>query len=85
VTISSQNIKFPEDLNNTLKNFNISEKDLNFNSVLVAFQVRNADKETSNMNELMTILKEEGLEILSYDKRLLEFEEAIYLKSRMIG
>lgn len=37
------------------------------------------------MNELMTILKEEGLEVLSYDKRFLEFEEAIYLKSRMIG
>jgi hypothetical protein len=30
-------------------------------------------------------MKEEGIEILSLDKRLLEFEEAIYLKSRMIG
>ena len=37
------------------------------------------------MLELVTIMKEEGIEILSLDKRLLEFEEAIYLKSRMVG
>jgi len=33
----------------------------------------------------MTILKEEGLEVLSFDKRFMDIEEAIYLKSRMIG
>ena len=33
----------------------------------------------------MTILKEEGLEILQLEKRDLDIEEAIYLKARMIG
>ena len=33
----------------------------------------------------MTILKEEGMEVISVDTRHLEIEEAIYLKSRMVG
>jgi hypothetical protein len=30
-------------------------------------------------------MKEEGLEIISLERRDLELEEAIYLKSKMIG
>ena len=37
------------------------------------------------MNELMNIMKEEGLEVISLERRDLEIEEAIYLKSKMIG
>jgi hypothetical protein len=37
------------------------------------------------MNELMAIMKEEGLEVISLERRELEIEEAIYLKSKMIG
>jgi len=37
------------------------------------------------MNELLTIMKEEGLEVISLEKRELDVEEAIYLKSRMVG
>jgi hypothetical protein len=37
------------------------------------------------MSELLTILKEEGLEVISVERRELEVEEAIYLKGRMIG
>jgi hypothetical protein len=37
------------------------------------------------MGELLSILKEEGLEVISLEKRELDIEEAIYLKSRMIG
>lgn len=33
----------------------------------------------------MTILREEGLEVISIERRDLEVEEAIYLKSKMIG
>lgn len=33
----------------------------------------------------MTILREEGLEVISIERRELEIEEAIYLKSKMIG
>lgn len=33
----------------------------------------------------MTIIKEEGLEILQMEKRDLDIEEAIYFKSRMVG
>jgi ubiquinone/menaquinone biosynthesis C-methylase UbiE len=47
-----------------MKGFNIQAKDLNFNSVLIAFQIRDLNKESQNLSELMTILKEEGLEIL---------------------
>lgn len=52
---------------------------------MMAFQIRSTEMQTQNMNELMTIMKEEGLEIISLERRDLELEEAIYLKSKMIG
>jgi hypothetical protein len=52
---------------------------------MLAFQVRDETMQTQNMGELLSILKEEGLEVISLEKRELDIEEAIYLKSRMIG
>lgn len=37
------------------------------------------------MKELLSIVKDEGLEVLQLEKRELDVEEAIYFKSRMIG
>lgn len=51
---------------------------------MMAFQIRSDTMETSNMNELMAIMREEGLEVISLEKKDLEIEEAIYLKSKMI-
>ncbi len=51
---------------------------------MMAFQIRSETMETSNMNELMAIMREEGLEVISLEKKDLEIEEAIYLKSKMI-
>ena len=53
--------------------------------MLSAFQVRDDQSYNQNLSELMAILKEEGLEILSLERRYLELEEAIYFKSRMIS
>lgn len=50
----------------------------------MAFQIRSETMQTSNMNELMAIMREEGLEVISLEKKDLEIEEAIYLKSKMI-
>ena len=52
---------------------------------MAAFLIIEEENENSNMEELNIILYEEGLEILSLDKRQLEYEEAIYLKGRMVG
>ena len=52
---------------------------------MMAFQIRSETMETSNMNELMAIMREEGLEVISLEKKDLEIEEAIYLKSKMIA
>jgi hypothetical protein len=41
--------------------------------------------QTSNTNELMAIMREEGLEVISMEKKDLEVEEAIFLKSKMIA
>jgi hypothetical protein len=84
ITVEPQEIKFPEDLTETMQNFNISAKDLNFNCVVLGFQVRDLQMKSQNLNELLSILKEEGLEIISLDNRFLEIEEAIFLKSRMV-
>lgn len=52
---------------------------------MMAFEIRSTEMQTQNMNELMAIMKEEGLEVISLERRELEIEEAIYLKSKMIG
>lgn len=80
-----KDLVFPPELIETIKNYNIQSKDINFNCVVVAFQIRSTDNYIQNMKELMTIIKEEGLEILQMNKRELDIEEAIYFKSRMIG
>ena len=68
-----------------IKSHNLEPKDINYNCVMAAFQIKDEDNEISNLEELAIILKEEGLEVLSMDKRLIEFEEAIYFKGRMVG
>jgi hypothetical protein len=80
-----KDVVFPAELKETIQNHNIKSKDINFNCVMMAFQIRNDEMRTNNVNELMAIMKEEGLEIISLERRELEIEEAIYLKSRMIG
>ena len=52
---------------------------------MMAFQIRNDTMQTSNTNELMAIMREEGLEVISMEKKDLEVEEAIFLKSKMIA
>ena len=39
-------------------------KDINFNCVIAVFQVRDTENYQNNLNELLTIIKEEGLEVL---------------------
>jgi hypothetical protein len=85
VCITPDDILIPEELKETFQNHNIASKDINFNCVMLAFQLREESTQTQNMSELLTILKEEGLEVISVERRELEVEEAIYLKGRMIG
>ena len=53
--------------------------------MIMAFQVREEEHYNQNLKELTTILKEEGLEILSIERRYLEVEECLYFKNRMVG
>ena len=80
-----KDIIFPPELQETIKDHNIQSKDVNFNSVVAIFQVRDTEHEPANVKELLAILKEEGLEVLQLERRPLEVEEAIYIKNRLIG
>lgn len=60
-------------------------RDINFNCVIAVFQVRDTENYQNNLNELLTIIKEEGLEVLQMEKRDIDVEEAIYFKTRMVG
>ena len=80
-----EELVFPKIVMETLRDFPIKSKDLNFNCTVLAFQVRDEKSQTKNFKELTRILKEEGYEILSQQLRLLEIEEANFLKSRMVG
>eukprot|EP00347_Sterkiella_histriomuscorum_P005365 403356888 len=80
-----KDLVFPPELSETIKNYNIRSKDINFNCVIAVFQVRDTEKYQNNLNELLTIIKEDGLEVLQMEKRDLDVEEAIYFKTRMVG
>ncbi|CDW75782.1 UNKNOWN [Stylonychia lemnae] len=80
-----KDVQFPPELSETIKNYNIQSRDVNFNCIIAVFQIRDTEHYFPNLNEFMTIIKEEGLEILQMEKRSLDIEEAIYFKNRIVG
>jgi len=83
----------PEPAARTLGSFNIRQSELNFNAVLAVFEVREPrprkGKATIDpgreIGALVTLLRAEGLEVLSLDTRPLDAREALHLRSRQLN
>ena len=80
--IESEQLKFPEDLSQVLTNYNIQSADLNFNCVLAAFLITDPNSQMLCIAEISQLLKDEGMEVLSCNKRPVTPEEAFFLHSR---
>jgi len=78
-------VVFPPDLAETLKAYNLQPRDINFNSILTAFQVGSEEKAEINFRELAALLKEEGIEIVSFEKRKLLLTEAVLMKGKIFS
>lgn len=64
----------PEPLSATIRSFNIRQTDINFNAAFIAFEIKPEDGDydgekwaTRNVGALVTLLRGEGLEVLSLE------------------
>lgn len=66
----------------TITSFNIRQQDINFNAVLAVFEIKDEKNAARNTAAFSTLLRGEGLEVLSLEIRALDVEEALFLRSR---
>jgi hypothetical protein len=85
VAVLPEDIRFPEGLHESIKSHALVCNDLNFNCIFMAYQIRDQLKKGQNVQELVTLLRDEGLEVVSIAAKNLEVEEAIFLKARMVA
>ena len=57
-------------------------QDLNYNCVMSTFLLEQNNK--NKLNEVISLLKNQGIEVISMSKRYLSAEEAFLLRSRII-
>lgn len=81
----AENNVFPDKLAETFRSFNLGPKDINFNSLLATFQVIKEEKYQLNMNQILNLLKDEGIEVLALDKRELDAGETVYLRGKALN
>lgn len=59
-------------------------QDLNFNSVLAVFLIKNKEKASFNVSGISHMLLESGIEVVTLKKRELDYREAVFLQSRVV-
>lgn len=72
----------PRHMADSITSFNIRQQDINFNAVLAVFEIKDESTASRNVAALATLLRGEGLEVLSLEVRALDVEEALFLRSR---
>lgn len=74
--------KFPEHLADLVRANNIQSNDINWNCLMATFMLEVGSK--SKTAEVIELLKEEGIEVISFSQRHLQSEEAFLLRSRIV-
>jgi hypothetical protein len=68
----------------SITGFNIRQSELNFNAVLAVFALKEGAEWDGQVGALVTLLRAEGLEVLSLETRPLDAREALHLRSRQL-
>ena len=68
----------------SITGFNIRQSELNFNALLAVFEIKEGSDWGSHVGALVTLLRAEGLEVLSLETRALDAQEALHLRSRQL-
>lgn len=77
--------EMPESLSNLLAGKNIQSQDLNYNCVLTAFMIKDSPNKIQIAIDIANLVKEEGIEMLTTTCRFLNFNEAFYLRNRVVA
>jgi hypothetical protein len=73
---------FPENLGELVKANNIQSEDINWNCVMGTFMLERGSK--NKITDVIELMKEEGIEVISYTQRYMQAEEAFLLRSRIV-
>jgi len=68
----------------SITGFNMRQSELNFNALVTAFEIKEGHDWGSHVSALVTLLRAEGLEVLSLETRALDAREALHLRSRQL-
>jgi len=74
----------PDAAAESLTGFNIRQSELNFNALLAVFSIQEGNDWGRHVGALVTLLRAEGLEVLSLEARPLDAQEALHLRSRQL-
>lgn len=74
----------PEPVARSITGFNIRQSELNFNALLAVFELKEGRDCSGQVSALATLLRSEGLEVLSLETRPLDAHEALHLRSRQL-
>ena len=77
--------EMPEKLSSLLTGKNIQSQDLNYNCILAAFMIKDSPNKIQIAIDIARLVKEEGVEILTSSCRFLNFNEAFYLRNRVVA
>ena len=77
--------EMPESLSNLLAGKNIQSQDLNYNCVLTAFMIKDSPNKIQIAIDIANLVKEEGIEMLTTTCCFLNFNEAFYLRNRVVA
>jgi hypothetical protein len=74
----------PEPVARTITGCNIRQSELNFNALVAVFELKEGRDCSGSVSALATLLRSEGLEVLSLEARPLDAHEALHLRSRQL-
>ena len=67
-----------------MRSFNISQNEINYNGAVVIFEIGNEQTKNQNLRKLLSILRNNGLEILAAEHKKLDAQEALFFKIRQL-
>lgn len=77
--------KLPEGLKEIMQSYNITQKEINFNGNVLLFEIGNERNMLQNFGKLISLIRNNGLEVLAADQRRLDAQEALFFKIRQLN
>ena len=83
--IEDEKHEIPTALTDLLTGKNIQSEDLNYNCVMAAFILKDGPNKVQTAIEIANMIKDGGIEILTSSSRYLSYNEAFFLRNRVVA